>query len=214
MGERKGYYKILGIASDATIEEIKKAYREKSKENHPDTNSSEESENIQADLNEAYNTLGKPNRRKRYDEDTPENRIKKEANNLIIHIFQKILASTFDKNTLFINAQLAIDGDFLIGDKTIEEIKERISFLIEVRKEKITENTPHLEKAMATEIKTMNLMLEKAKFQKEVKIKAIEILQSNYKKEEQEPIPNTFLEHHVKNVYRNPNVGVDWRKFQ
>ena len=63
------YYKVLGVAQDATQEEIKKAYRKKAKQYHPDTNK----DNPQAkerfqEINEANEVLGDPEKRKKYDE--------------------------------------------------------------------------------------------------------------------------------------------------
>ena len=59
------YYKILGVNSNATKEEIKKAYRELVKQHHPDkfTNASETDkkyhENRIKEINEAYDKLSK-----------------------------------------------------------------------------------------------------------------------------------------------------------
>ena len=36
MAEKRDYYEVLGVKKDATAEEIKKAYRKVTKENHPD----------------------------------------------------------------------------------------------------------------------------------------------------------------------------------
>lgn len=51
------YYHILGIPSDASLNEIKKAYRQKSKELHPDKNKSADANDQFIELTEAYDFL-------------------------------------------------------------------------------------------------------------------------------------------------------------
>jgi molecular chaperone DnaJ len=63
----KNYYLVLGIASDATQDEIKSAYREKAKQWHPD-HSGEGSEPFLA-IREAYQVLCDPAQRRAYDEE-------------------------------------------------------------------------------------------------------------------------------------------------
>ena len=63
----KDYYKILGIASNATQEEIKKAYRTQSMRWHPDKNPGTDTTDKMQDINEAYNILKDPITRARYD---------------------------------------------------------------------------------------------------------------------------------------------------
>lgn len=66
----KDYYKLLGVHIDATEVDIKKAYRKKALENHPDTLSSDEKKidlKKMKDLNEAYNTLKSKGTRAQYD---------------------------------------------------------------------------------------------------------------------------------------------------
>lgn len=62
------YYKVLGVDSNATQEEIKKAYRRLAKVYHPDKNrnSTEAKERFQ-EINEANQVLGDPEKRKKYD---------------------------------------------------------------------------------------------------------------------------------------------------
>ncbi|MFI5607542.1 molecular chaperone DnaJ [Amycolatopsis sp. NPDC051903] len=65
----KDFYKELGVSSDATADEIKKAYRKLAKENHPDANAGNvTAENKFKAVSEAYGVLSDPGKRKEYDE--------------------------------------------------------------------------------------------------------------------------------------------------
>jgi len=65
----KDYYAILGIARDASSEEIKKAYRKKALEYHPDRNPGDAKAEAQfKNVSEAYEALSDDNRRKIYDQ--------------------------------------------------------------------------------------------------------------------------------------------------
>lgn len=64
----KDYYETLGVNKNATQAQIKKAYRKLAKKYHPDTNPGDkEAENMFKAVNEAYEVLGDPERRKKYD---------------------------------------------------------------------------------------------------------------------------------------------------
>lgn len=62
---RKNYYVILGIASDASLEEVKSAFRRRALELHPDTSGLESGPFLE--VQEAYGVLSDPERRRRYD---------------------------------------------------------------------------------------------------------------------------------------------------
>ncbi|HEY2057833.1 molecular chaperone DnaJ [Amycolatopsis sp. NBC_01480] len=65
----KDFYRELGVSSDATADEIKKAYRKLAKENHPDANAGNTAaENKFKAVSEAYGVLSDPAKRKEYDE--------------------------------------------------------------------------------------------------------------------------------------------------
>src|SRR5262249_45835254 len=67
--EFKDYYSTLGVAKTATEKEIKQAYRKLARKHHPDVNPGDKSaESRFKDINEAYEVLGDPEKRKKYDE--------------------------------------------------------------------------------------------------------------------------------------------------
>jgi molecular chaperone DnaJ len=64
---RRDYYEVLGVGKSASPEEIKKAFRKKAKEYHPDTNKSPEAETLFKELGEAYDVLSDANKKQVYD---------------------------------------------------------------------------------------------------------------------------------------------------
>ena len=70
MATKKDYYEVLGVNKNATDEELKKAYRKLAKQYHPDANpdNKEEAEKKFKEVNEAYETLSNPQKRKMYDQ--------------------------------------------------------------------------------------------------------------------------------------------------
>ena len=65
----KDFYAVLGLSKSASSEDIKKAYRTLSKELHPDKHKGEkEAERKFKEVNEAYEVLGNPEKKKRYDQ--------------------------------------------------------------------------------------------------------------------------------------------------
>ena len=63
----KDLYEILGVSKDASESEIKKAFRRRARELHPDVNKAADAEDQFKELNEAYDVLSDPNKRAQYD---------------------------------------------------------------------------------------------------------------------------------------------------
>ncbi len=61
------YYQIIDISQNASQDDIKKAFRKKAKRLHPDVNKSKGAKEKFQQLNEAYQVLTDPNKRRLYD---------------------------------------------------------------------------------------------------------------------------------------------------
>src|SRR5216684_5416594 len=66
--EFRDYYKTLGVERTASSAEIKSAFRKLARKHHPDVNpNNKEAERRFKEINEAYQVLGDPEKRKKYD---------------------------------------------------------------------------------------------------------------------------------------------------
>ncbi|MHB0877060.1 MAG: molecular chaperone DnaJ [Anaerolineae bacterium] len=67
MVDRKDYYEVLGVAKDASQDDVRNAYRRLARQFHPDVNQTPEAGERFKEANEAYQVLGDAERRQKYD---------------------------------------------------------------------------------------------------------------------------------------------------
>ena len=67
MSTKADYYETLGVSRDASEAEIKQAFRTLARQYHPDVNKSPDAEGRFKEINEAYETLRDPQKRRAYD---------------------------------------------------------------------------------------------------------------------------------------------------
>jgi curved DNA-binding protein len=65
----KDYYATLGVSKTASQDEVRKAFRQLARKHHPDVAKDKKTAEAKfKEINEAYEVLGDPEKRKRYDE--------------------------------------------------------------------------------------------------------------------------------------------------
>ena len=67
MPATRDYYEVLGVSRDASADEIKKAFRTRARDCHPDTSDHSDAEEQFKELNEAYEVLSDPEKRATFD---------------------------------------------------------------------------------------------------------------------------------------------------
>ena len=69
MADKRDYYEVLGVTKNASADDIKKAYRKKAKEYHPDLHPGDKDcEAKFKEVNEAYEVLSDQDKRSKYDQ--------------------------------------------------------------------------------------------------------------------------------------------------
>src|ERR1700741_4800063 len=69
---RRDFYEVLGVARDASADDIQSAYRKLARTYHPDVNKDPGAEDRFKEVSEAYDVLSDPEQRRRYDAFGPD----------------------------------------------------------------------------------------------------------------------------------------------
>ena len=71
MAEKRDFYEVLGLKKDASVDDIKKAFRKKAMQYHPDKNPGDKvAEDKFKEVNEAYEVLSDADKRDKYDRES------------------------------------------------------------------------------------------------------------------------------------------------
>ncbi len=68
MATKRDYYEVLGVSKNASMDELKRAYRKLALEWHPDRNKSSQAHDKFKEINEAYAVLSDPKKKETYDQ--------------------------------------------------------------------------------------------------------------------------------------------------
>ena len=189
-------YEILGVGKDANKEEVKKAYRKKSKETHPDAGGKQEDF---FELTIAYKILSDDDKRSRYDNGEPVDDLNKKEEDKSLVIIAQLIQMLFQSADLDCqNAveliKLNIANNIVDLDKDLqnkEKIKSNIKKFLKRLKVK---NKNQLVKQLA-ESQSLQIDIEigKVKKEKEHFEKALKIMEDyDYDYEQQATINNFF----------------------
>src|SRR3989338_4009216 len=68
MATKRDYYEILGVSKNASVEEIKSAYRKLARKHHPDIDKTAGADARFKEIGEAYQVLSDPQKKQAYDQ--------------------------------------------------------------------------------------------------------------------------------------------------
>lgn len=137
---KNDYYRVLGVSKNATLEEIKKAYKVLAKKYHPDMNvnkTKEEqayAEQKSKEAGEAYATLSDPEKRKQYDLSRFDSSESKDAD-IFNDIFNSFNFWGFGasnsyqakKKKIDFSKIIKIENDIVKYEEVLKNIKEEIA---------------------------------------------------------------------------------------
>lgn len=195
-------YDELEVEKTATPDEIKKAYRKKSKQVHPDHNPDDpKAAEKFGELTKAYDILIDEEKRKRYDagEDPDAMRNMKTPRDMAVHavmrLFSSLLEQVDEKHTdVFMVMREAISGNIINFKKEIKKVDRQVEKFQSVMK-RISHKKKSQENIFIQSLEAQIRAVEGGKSQFEEQIKIAEIALSiidDYKYQVDEEMPTGF----------------------
>lgn len=114
------------MARDASPQDVKAAYRSKSRELHPDRNQDQDASDRMADVNKAYEVLSDPKRREQYDKfgETGQS-LDKAAVDALTNIFDSVIESDVNDIVGAVRAKIDHAKGKLTENRTMARADER-----------------------------------------------------------------------------------------
>ncbi len=120
------HYQVLGVPPNASPADIKSAYRKRSREAHPDKGGDHED---MAAINRAYDVLGNPELRKRYDETGLSDRptpIEAVARSILLDLFAQSAKKRQGKVNHITRTRKALKDGFKEAENKIQYLNDEI----------------------------------------------------------------------------------------
>lgn len=136
------HYDTLGVARDATLDEIKRGYRKASSAAHPDRPGG--SDDLMAKVNAAYDVLSDVDRRKRYDATGDDGKIETldgAAQDLLLKILQQVIEVDADPIAL---GRMAIAKNLERTERDRADVHTKIARLEARRATVVARDGPNL----------------------------------------------------------------------
>lgn len=118
-------YDELGVPRDATPEDIKRAYKRKAREHHPDRGGDNDQ---MARVNQAYAVLADPRKRDRYDktgDGSPEVPVAERARNLLYAIMSEALTKCDTKVDVIESLRQHLRGEQMRIKAEVQRVRQR-----------------------------------------------------------------------------------------